>query len=493
MPRYEDLKKEQKELYDKLKTAIQKQENINDLYEKISCALENVPEKEDWQQILTAVEPMDDQKYTPTLLSFAISSNKQESIQGILHIAKSNSILEKVLTTANITKKLLNDTEYTLTPLTYAMNLNNFEEIIKVILDASEDKKEVLTTANITEELSNGTKCTLTPLAYAINLNNFEEIIKVILDASEDKKEVLTTANITEELSNGTKCTLTPLAYAMDFNNFEKRIKVILDASEDKKEVLTTANITKKLSNDTEYTLTPLAYAMDLNHFEKIIKVILDASEDKKEVLTTANITKKLSNGTKYTLTPLAYAMNLNNFEKRIKVILDVAEKNSILKEVFVGIHDHKRLQEILETLKNQEQNEEQKTKIDGWLEILVESISKNEKNIANNKGTKDKDNDAVEIESNTFKIENSDQKDIVKTTNKSIMIGSVCGVIAALAVGIGCGIAGVELSILAIAVAAALVIGVIAGGITYSVSKPSDKLDKPDLEVANQQVPERA
>ena len=42
--------------------------------------------------------------------------------------------------------------------------------------------------------------------------------------------------------------------------------------------------------------------------------------------------------------------------------------------------------------------------------------------------------------------------------------------IITALTVGIGCGIAGVELSILAIAVAAALVTGIIAGGITYSL-----------------------
>lgn len=73
---------------------------------------------------------------------------------------------------------------------------------------------------------------------------------------------------------------------------------------------------------------------------------------------------------------------------------------------------------------------------------------------------------------------------------NKSIMIGSVCGVIAALAVGIGCGVASVELSTLAIvgiAIATALVIGVIIAGITYLVSRPSGKLDKPDLKGAEQ------
>ncbi|RDD35202.1 hypothetical protein Wcon_00669 [Wolbachia endosymbiont of Cylisticus convexus] len=79
---------------------------------------------------------------------------------------------------------------------------------------------------------------------------------------------------------------------------------------------------------------------------------------------------------------------------------------------------------------------------------------------------------------------------------SKAIKTGVTLGIITALTIGIGCSIAGVELSILAIAgiaVAAALVIGVIAGGITYSVSKPSNKLDKPDLEVADQQVPEKA
>ncbi|RDD34749.1 Ankyrin repeat domain protein [Wolbachia endosymbiont of Cylisticus convexus] len=75
---------------------------------------------------------------------------------------------------------------------------------------------------------------------------------------------------------------------------------------------------------------------------------------------------------------------------------------------------------------------------------------------------------------------------------SKAIKTGVTLGIITALTIGIGCSIAGVELSILAIAgiaVAAALVIGVIASGITYSVLKPSDKLDKPDLEAANQQI----
>ncbi|WP_353276266.1 hypothetical protein [Wolbachia endosymbiont (group B) of Villa cingulata] len=73
------------------------------------------------------------------------------------------------------------------------------------------------------------------------------------------------------------------------------------------------------------------------------------------------------------------------------------------------------------------------------------------------------------------------------QSRSKAMITGSVCGVITALTVGIGCGVIGVELSILAIvgiAVAAALVIGVIAGGTTYSVLK----LDEPPLGIANQQ-----
>lgn len=63
------------------------------------------------------------------------------------------------------------------------------------------------------------------------------------------------------------------------------------------------------------------------------------------------------------------------------------------------------------------------------------------------------------------------------------------------MAVGGGCFAVGIQLPILAligIAVAAAVLTGFVAGGITYSALRPSDKLDKPDLEVANQQIPEK-
>ncbi|WP_374699332.1 ankyrin repeat domain-containing protein [Wolbachia endosymbiont (group A) of Limnophora tigrina] len=63
----------------------------------------------------------------------------------------------------------------------------------------------------------------------------------------------------------------------------------------------------------------------------------------------------------------------------------------------------------------------------------------------------------------------------------KAMKVGSVCGVVAALAVGGGLFAAGVALPILAligIAVAAAVLTGLIAGGITYAVST---KIENPD------------
>ncbi|MGL9757268.1 MAG: hypothetical protein ACR5LA_00005 [Wolbachia sp.] len=187
-----------------------------------------------------------------------------------------------------------------------------------------------------------------------------------------------------------------------------------------------------------------------------------------KEVLTTANITKKLKDGTEYNLTPIVYAMHFNNFEEKIKAILDVAQKNSVLEELLNSTKENDRahLKKILETFKNQEQDEGQKTKINDWLAILADSIS----------GCKGNEKPLVP-ESRVPKTE----ENIVKTTNKSIIIGSICGVIAALTVGGGCFAAGIALPILAligIAVAAAVFTGLIAGGITYEVCKPCNELN---------------
>ncbi|MDG7053691.1 MAG: hypothetical protein LKM45_07610, partial [Wolbachia endosymbiont of Alcedoecus sp.] len=81
---------------------------------------------------------------------------------------------------------------------------------------------------------------------------------------------------------------------------------------------------------------------------------------------------------------------------------------------------------------------------------------------------------------------ENVEQlKNIAKTTNKPIIIGIACGVIAGLAVRVGCFAFGVALPILAIvgiAVAAGATVGLIAGSITYAVSKPNSVTDNPDV-----------
>ncbi|WCR59680.1 MAG: hypothetical protein PG978_001128 [Wolbachia endosymbiont of Ctenocephalides felis wCfeF] len=431
MPQYEDLTERQKKLYNTLKDAIENKKKITPILEEI----------------------------------------------------KKEGVLKEVLTTANIIQEFSSGSKWTFTPLGYAIDTKN-QEGTRAILDVAEKDKEVLkvvlTTANLIVKLSGHSEDIFTPLGYAIDTKN-QEGTRAILDVAEKDKEVLkvvlTTANITKKLSGHSEDIFTPLGYAIDTKN-QEGTRAILDVAEKDKEVLkvvlTTANITKKLKDGTEYNLTPLGYAIDTKNQEGT-RAILDVAEKDKEVLkvvlTTANITKKLKDGTEYNLTPLDYAIYCNNREKKVKAILDVAEKDKgILNEVFVGIEfGRKELQKILETLKNQEQNEKQKTKIDDWLEILAKSVPSYE------------DNEKPLAPESSI------------SNNKSILIGSVCGVIAALAVSGGCFAAGVTLpisAIIGIALAAGLVVGFAAGIITECASsKPRDELDKPDLKAATRQV----
>uniref|UniRef100_A0AAU7YL33 Uncharacterized protein n=1 Tax=Wolbachia endosymbiont of Oeneis ivallda TaxID=3171168 RepID=A0AAU7YL33_9RICK len=566
MPKCEYLTQEQKELYGKLKTAIEKQEDIssilkeasqkdllavlttpnieikysngakrtltplgytiylNNTEKEIKAILDVAKENNMLEQVLTTpnieIKCSDGIERTLTPLGYAIGFiNNSEKKKAILDVAKENNMLEQVLTTPNIEIKCSNGAKRTLTPLGYTIYLNNTEKEVKAILDVAKENnmlEQVLTTPNIEVKCSDGTKRTLTLLGYAIYLNNTEKEIKAILDVAKENnmlEQVLTTPNIEIKFLNDEERTLTPLGYAISFINNSEEKKAILDVAKENnmlEQVLTTPNIEIKYSNGAKRTLTLLGYAIYLNNTEKEIKAILDVAKENnmlEQVLTTPNIEVKCSDGTKRTLTPLGYAIGfINNSEKK-KVILDVAKQGKrVLKEVSVGIeeHDRERLKNILETLKNQGQDEEQKTKIDDWLEILAKNVSsshksdkqplapessipKAEENIANNEGN----NGAVKIKCNKFKIGNSGQKDTVKTTNKSIMIGSVCGAIALLAVGGGCFAAGVALPMLAligIAVSAALVIGAIAGGISHVVLRPSDDecLSKPQKSVIN-------
>ncbi|WP_264336224.1 MULTISPECIES: magnesium transporter [unclassified Wolbachia] len=162
---------------------------------------------------------------------------------------------------------------------------------------------------------------------------------------------------------------------------------------------------------------------------------------------------------------------------------------------------DRANLKKILESLKSKEQDEGQETKIDNWLAILADSISScesNEKPLVPESSVPRTEENIVKTtcKSNEKPLvpESSvprTEENIVKTTNKSIMIGSVCGVVAALAVGGGCFAAGVALPILAligIAVAAFVLTGLVTGGITYEVCKPCNELNEVDsqLEVSS-------
>ncbi|MFP3016491.1 MAG: ankyrin repeat domain-containing protein [Wolbachia sp.] len=117
----------------------------------------------------------------------------------------------------------------------------------------------------------------------------------------------------------------------------------------------------------------------------------------------------------------------------------------------------------------------------------LLDKLKKEANPLIKNKGSKS----PRDLAKDKSIIQLSKEAEIEQIISKAIKTGVTLSIITALTVGIGCGIAGVELSILAIvgiAVAAALVVGVITG-VTYSVLKPSYKLDKLDLEVTNQRV----
>ncbi|WP_341815964.1 MULTISPECIES: magnesium transporter [unclassified Wolbachia] len=308
-----------------------------------------------------------------------------------------------------------------------------------------------------------------------------ENIINLLTGFSkEDLLKILTTVKCFN--SNDQEHTLTLLGYAISLKNSlssQRYITNILNVAKEKdilEEVLTNANIKIKFPNGQECTLTPLVNAIAINK-QKGIQAILDVAERNsilEKVLTTANIKIRPSDGEEHTLTPLDYAISLDNQEashKSIEAILDAAKNDNMLEKAFANVRkDHlNKTKEVLEILKNQEQDEKEKTKIDGWLEVLKKIIS----------GCESQEQSSV-AESSVPQTEGNITKDTVKTTNKPIIIGSVCGAIAALAVGLGLYFSAAlpVLPIIGIAVAAAVLVGLVAGGITYVMSKLSENLD---------------
>ncbi|UIP91643.1 magnesium transporter [Wolbachia pipientis] len=364
MTRYEELNETQQRLYGKLKTAIRNQDNINDLYEDISCDVyEDIPAKEDWEQVLTNVKCVncDDQEHTLTLLGFVINHKQQESIQGILDVAKRNSILEKILTTANIKIKFSNGQEFTLTPLAYAIILNNQEashKSIEAILDeAKNDNMLEKVFASVRKD----------------HLNKTKEILEILKNQEQDEKEKTKIDGWLEVLAKS----ISSCESKDDPNKIEwqRKVNEILHNQE---------------QEDCQVTLERILP----NHKNK------DICDSLKEISDPSS-----------------------------KDPQQIADRLTVLKKIISGCE-------------SQEQSS-----------VTESSVPQTEVNIT---------------------------KDTVKTTNKPIIIGSVCGAIAALAVGLGLyfGAALPVLPIIGIAVAAAVLVGLVAGGITYVMSKPSDNLD---------------
>lgn len=129
----------------------------------------------------------------------------------------------------------------------------------------------------------------------------------------------------------------------------------------------------------------------------------------------------RLSNGTEHTVTLFEAVLDSNDWEEKTKTILKFMDKN-----------DRANIKSRLE-----DQN-------------ILDKIYKIERSMA---------------------------------TDKAMKVGGASSIIAGLIAFGGCFAAGVQLPILAlvgIAVAAALAVGIVAGGITYAVLKPSNKLDEP-------------
>ncbi|WP_108784436.1 WD_0033/WD_0034 family tandem repeat-containing protein [Wolbachia endosymbiont of Bemisia tabaci] len=369
MPKYEELSKAQKRLYDKLKIAILREEDI-------SCAIyKGVPVEEDWKKILTTVKCInyDDQEHTLTLLGYAIN---HENIQGILGVAKEKGILEEVLTTANIKIRLSCDQENTLTPLAYAIILYN-QEVIKNILDVA--KKN-----NMLEKVFASIK--------KDHLNKTKNILEILKNQEQDEEQ--------KAKIDGWLKILAKSISSCETNKIEMHDRV--------------EEICKKQEQE-DWKVT----------LEKVVPN--HENKDKCEIFS------EIFN------------------EETFKVSLDPQRNADMITLIRKNQPDYESKEQSL---------------------VDESSIPKTEGNITD--------------ESSTSEIESSKQKDKVKTTNKPIIIGCVYGAIAALATGGGCFAAGVALPILAligIAIAAALVTGLVAGGITYVISKPSENLDRANVE----------
>ncbi|WP_353278321.1 hypothetical protein [Wolbachia endosymbiont (group B) of Longitarsus flavicornis] len=179
--------------------------------------------------------------------------------------------------------------------------------------------------------------------------------------------------------------------------------------------------------------------------------------------------------------------------KKRESISLDGCIKNpdfKFLPDVLHAINESYGLKSLWEDI-SEDDREKIKTRLDeSEHKDLLDKINLIERIISTESKEVQTDNTADDNLSKTSSLASSDgsnltitdnMKDKSKPVSKAIVAGAICGVIAALAVGGGCFAAGVALPILAligIAVAAALVTGLVAGGITYVISS---KIENPD------------
>lgn len=187
--------------------------------------------------------------------------------------------------------------------------------------------------------------------------------------------------------------------------------------------------------------------------------------------------------------------------ESKLESILKVAQNKGILKDV-ISINVRLILEEQHENKKTTDTTKERYTLTKLLIESHYKSILDRLEIVRKSCGLEsfwkvisEDDRERIKTKLNEGKHKNildtinEIEKSIATESNltsKTIVASGICGAIAALAVDGGLFAAGVALPILAlvgIAVAAAVLVGLVAGVITYAISKSSENLDRANVE----------
>ncbi|MDR1139059.1 MAG: ankyrin repeat domain-containing protein [Rickettsiales bacterium] len=434
------LTDEQWKLYNELQNAITNRGNVADLLERVS--------KDDLKVVLTDAskdyETVEECKgYTLTLLGSVIHDSNQKNIEAILEAAIKQGILNEVLTSLE-----KDDHEKIQTILQNSSIIDEVSKVLDSIPVKDEDAPQPQAEANtlnlekVQDLLNKGAdinqtdKMGFTLLCVAARSGCFDTV-QALLNKG---------ANVDIQTNSG----YTALCIAAR-NGRLKIVQALLNKG---------ANVDIQTSND-GYTALYIAARDD--HLEIVQALLNKGAHVNKQTNEALLEVKGIDVDARKVVghTPLYLAAQNDRIET-MKALLK-AGANHLLKDEhgktpidLIHRKDTKaELQKLIEDLKTQDTTKSSVTK--------------------------------PGQDSNTVhQVEDS------MSANKPIIIGSVCGVIAALAVSVGCFATGVALPMLAIAsivVAAAVLVGLVAGGITYAVSSKLEETNTQGQDPFSQKV----